>query len=170
MKYTHKQSYFINLLGAIMKLHLSVNKSSMNGYLNLDPAPIDPNSQPAFTGSFTNLSALVEDSECTEILADDILDYIVAKNIHPSLEYWTKLLRHGGKLIVGGTDLYEVAKAIVNQSLKIREANELIHGTSIQHISQISMLDLCELIKSLGLNIIVKRTNGFKMVIEAVRN
>ncbi len=152
-----------------MKLQLSVNKAPLNGYMNLDRSPVDPDSQPAFTGTFLNLSALIEESECTEILADDLLDYIPADEIMASLEYWVKLLRHGGKLIVGGTDLYEVSKAVSNQTLNIKEANEVLHGSGVERINQLSIVDLLELLKSLGLNIITRRINGFKMVVVAVR-
>lgn len=152
-----------------MKLQLSVNKSPLNGYLNLDPAPVDSDSQPAYTGTFKDLSALVEISECTEILADEVLDYISTKDTFVVVEYWSKLLRHGGKLIIGGTDLYEVSKAVVNQTLNIREANEILHGIGVERINQMSILDLCEILKSVGLKIMSKRINGFQMVVTAVR-
>lgn len=152
-----------------MKLQLSVNKAPLNGYLNLDPKPVNPEEQPAFTGNLLDLTAIVETSECTEILADDILDFITAENTFPTLEYWSKLLRHGGSLIVGGTDLYEVSKAVTNQTLNIREANEILHGTGIDHINQMTIIDLCEILKSLGMKIVSKRINGFKMVVIAQR-
>ena len=152
-----------------MKLQLSVNKAPLNGYLNLDHSPVRPEEQPAYTGTFGDLSALVEISECKEILADEILDFISAKDTFVILEYWSKLLRHGGYLIVGGTDLYEVSKAVSNQTLNIREANEILHGIDIKRINQMSIVDLCELLKSLGLKIMSKRINGFKMVVTAVR-
>ena len=84
-----------------MKLHLSVNQSPLNGYLNLDTKPIKPDKQPTFTGTFTDLYDMIEQSECTEILADNILDYIISKDVYSTLEYWVKLLRHGGTLIIG---------------------------------------------------------------------
>lgn len=152
-----------------MKLQLSVNKAPLNGYLNLDPSPVDPDVQPAYTGNFGDLSVIVEISECTEILADEVLDFVSAEDTYPSLEYWSKLLRHGGSLIVGGTDLYEVSKAVVNQTLNIREANEVLHGVGVARINQMSIVDLCEILKSLGLIIISKRINGFKMVVTAER-
>ncbi len=152
-----------------MKLQLSVNKAPLNGYLNLDTLPVNPESQPAFTGTFGDLSLFVEISECTEILADEILDFISTKDIFTTLEYWSKLLRHGGSLIIGGTDLYEVSKAVFNQTLNIREANEILHGTHTQRINQMSIIDLCEILKSLGLTIMSKRINSFKMVVVAVR-
>ena len=152
-----------------MKLHISVGKAPLNGYLNLDTAPINPEEQPAFTGSLLDLTVMVEESECKEILADDILDYVTAENTYATLEYFIKLLRHGGCLIVGGTDLYEVSKAVTNQTLNIREANEILHGINADRVNQMSIIDLCEILKSLGLKIMSQRINGFKMVVTAVR-
>lgn len=152
-----------------MKIKLSVNDKPMNGYISLDPVPADPSIQPAFSGSFADLTAVVNMAECTEILADDILDYIHISDMYNVVQHWCGLLRHGGKIIIGGTDIAEVAKAIAIKAIDNKQANLILHGSRVRKASQISMDDLVSLLKSFDLKITKKRLNGMKMVVEAVR-
>ncbi len=152
-----------------MKINISINKPALNGYLNLSPM----GGENQCVGQITNLNGLAEDAECTEILADDILDFIPSNEILNVLRHYTSKLRHGGKLTIGGTDLHSLCQAIVTKQLNCVEANHLLHGQQdgpwAFKYGQINMDDLVKLLSDLGLQITKKRLNSFKMCVEAVR-
>lgn len=152
-----------------MKLHISINKAPLNGYTNISPM----GGEEKFICNPKNLEGLVEDAQCTEIIAEDILDYIASNDILNFLTYYVKKLRHKGKLIIGGTDLYSLCKAVVTKNLNVLLTNHLLHGEQTHpwdfKYGQISLDDLVDLLKSLGLKILKKRVNGYKMVVEAER-
>lgn len=151
-----------------MKLLLTVGGLSQDGYVHVDPVPGSEDT-PAFQGNFNNLTAVCDFGECREILATDIMDYVRADDVFSTLEHLSKLLAHGGKLIIGGTDLYELAKAIMNQTIDLREANVILYGNVVRKMGQLSLDHLTELLLSFGLKIHHKRVNGLNMVVEAVR-
>ena len=152
-----------------MKVHINVGKPAINGYINLDPM----GGEDKCVGQITNINGIAEDAECTEILADDILDFIPSNEILNTLRHYVGKLRHGGKLIIGGTDLHSVCQAIVTKQLNCVEANHLLHGeqnnTWAFKYGQINLDDLVKLLSDLGLKIMKKRLNSYKMCVEAIR-
>ena len=88
------------------------------------------------------------------------------EKIEELIDSWIKKLRHGGKLVIGGVDAFEVCRAVAHTSLSIKEFNQIIHeGRS----SQISISELSEILSRKGLTILKKRLSGFNMIVEAQR-
>ena len=119
------------------------------------------------------LDDVVSDAECTEITADEILDYIPHGQHLAVIQHWVSKLRHGGRIKVGGTDLYEVAKVVMNQLVTNQEANLLLHGNhqhawDIKH-GQMTLNQVVSILRDLGLHIEKQRLNGTKMLVEANR-
>lgn len=120
-----------------------------------------------------NLDAYVDDSEADEIVALDVLDYLPLPDIDNALSNWIKKLRHGGTLVIGGTDIYEVSKAFSQYRLDIHRTNHLLHGEQTKPYlikrGNFTALGLCDFLEAKGLEIQKKRVNDFHMIIEAKR-
>lgn len=152
-----------------MKLHLSINSTPINGYTNVSPT----GGENTVLSRIDNLEGIVDEAECTEILAEDVMDFFPASRILDILKYYTSKLRHGGKIIIGGSDFQSVCKCIITKRLDAVEANKILYGTQNStwefKSGMISLDDLTDLLRGLGLKIIHKRLNNCKMCVEAVR-
>ena len=71
---------------------------------------------------------IAEDAEVTELVANDILEYIPLTQLNEFLAAMITKLRHGGTMIITGVDSYSVAKDYVAHKLSIEDFNILIHG------------------------------------------
>ena len=82
-------------------------------------------------------------------------------------------LRLKGKLIIGGNDIYEIAKNLVVGGIDSLEANHLLFGKIEQtwEIKRccINIQDLVDLLNQLGMKIVKKQLVGMKMLVEAIR-
>jgi hypothetical protein len=158
----------------MMKIRLAVNEKPLVGYVNVDPAPQEVlQGQTVEIRDIKDLTGVCEPSECTEIRAEDVLDYIPFEQLGGVLTGWTYALRHGGKLVIGGTDAMSVSRAYLSGDVNTKQYNELIHGAGYHpwamKSGQVNMSELSEILERLGLQVIKKRFNGFKMTVEAVR-
>lgn len=156
-----------------MKINLLRNTNDvLSGYLNIDPFTMGTDTDKV-AGGLTDLSYHVDDAEASEIIARDILDYFDPPTGDRALENWIRKLRHGGKLVVGGTDLYEVAKAITNYSLLPEAANKLLYGSFTQPWEMkkhsTCLLATASWLEVKGLHVIKKRLNNFSYCVEAQR-
>ena len=83
-----------------MKLQITIHDQPMSGYQYINPM---------YGQDIYNLDNIVSDNECTEIFADKIIDFISISNMFNMVSHWIKKLRHGGILVIGGTDCYELS-------------------------------------------------------------
>ena len=125
-------------------------------------------------GHYLNdISNLVEDNECLEILAPTIINYLPFNQLQQIITGWVSKLRHGGKIVLGGTDLYEISKRVTRGEIDTDLANVLIYGqqTGVWDVkrSQLNLKDVSDLLSHLGLKIITKKLDGIDMVVEAIR-
>lgn len=152
-----------------MKIFISVGSAHMNGYLNIDPIGGDNKT----SMDFRNLDPVCDTAECTEICAPDILDYIHISEIMNVLTNWISKLRHGGTIIVGGTDFYEAASGLVSGQLDTVEFNKIVYGVHPLHpIIKSGMFtrhDIESILREHGLKIIHKRVESRKFIVEAKR-
>ncbi|SVC80422.1 uncharacterized protein METZ01_LOCUS333276 [marine metagenome] len=144
----------------------------LHTHLNLDPFTSDE-TDVIIRADVKNLDNFVDDAEAQEIVALDVIDYIPLGDINNVIKHWVSKLRHGGSLIIGGTDLFEVSKSFTQYRLGITETNQLIHGEQskpylIKRVNFTAM-GLIDYLDSLGLNLQKKRVNNFHMTIEATR-
>lgn len=152
-----------------MKVFIGIGNSHMNGYLNIDPL----GGEGKQSLDFRNLDPVCDTAECTEICAPDILDYIHISEVIDVLRNWVSKLRHGGTLIVGGFDAYEVCCGVVSGQLDTIEFNNIIYGVRPLHpIVKCGMFtrhDIESILRELGLQIIHKRVESRKFTVEAKR-
>lgn len=140
-----------------MKLNICVNGQYKEGYKNIEPR--------------SNIDDVVETAECEEIFASDIMDYIPSEIVYDTLKNYVSKLRHGGRIILGGTDLVLLSKEIVTHRLNLVEANKILHGANgeVKKNGQISLSDLDDILKSFNLKVMKRRIDGIKFYIEGVR-
>ena len=79
----------------------------------------------AMNGAELDLSRF-SNNECTEIIADSILDAVPVQYIAQSLKMLIDKLRMGGKLVIGGTDLRLFCKHVLNQTISPSDANVIV--------------------------------------------
>jgi hypothetical protein len=151
-----------------MKINLILDGHPLSGYKNIDPHGYGDEAKTV--GDLENLHDIVEDAEATEILALDIIDFLPLNSVEPAISHWISKLRHGGKIAIGGKDLWQISKASYQKILGLAEANEVIHGTQERpRISHLTIDILIEILEKQGLQIIKKRINKFDMTVEAQR-
>ena len=143
----------------------------LSGYLNVDPHTFGV--EGVNTGDVTDLDGYVNDSEATEILELDIIDFLPLDMAGKAMHNWVKKLRHGGKIVVGGTDVSLVCMMFNKKALDLTQFNKIIHGEQKSgwdfKASHLSIKELAELLEGLGLNILKKRHSHFQMSVEAQR-
>ena len=157
-----------------MKVNITVGSSHhLNGYLNIDPITGGEEGAEAVKCDIRNLDNLVLDSQCYEIIAEDVMDYLTMEDASLALSNWVQKLRHGGKIIIGGTDIYEASKQFNQGVIPIRDYNNIIHGT-MDHpwevkLSHNTVANLEAGLRLHGIKILKRRINGLSMVIEGER-
>lgn len=153
-----------------MKIFITIGSQPLNGYINIDPSGGDGKK----SMDFRSLDDISEPAQCTEICAPEILDYIHHSEIMPVLQNWVSKLRHGGTIIVGGTDCYEVAKGIVSCQLDTVVFNKALFGLSPQFpfikLGMYTRHDIESILRNFGLKIIHKRINNRTYTVEAKRD
>lgn len=144
-----------------MKLNITTkrNQEPVKGYQTVDfDADIDQ---------------IAEDSQCEEILALNVIDYISVANLDATVQLWVKKLRHGGIIKISGTDLFLVAKAIDNKSMDISTANLHLYGSQeTEDDFKLCCLEAGQIkltLQSLGLKVVKIRYNDPNYLIEAER-
>ena len=120
-----------------------------------------------------NLDHVADDSECNEIIAEDMVDFLSSDDLEKTIQHWVSKLRHSGKIVIGGTDMYEVCKHFFQKGISTKDANILIHGEQKEawdfRINQTTIENLESILSNLGIDILKKRSSNFKMVIEGER-
>ena len=151
-----------------MKINLILNGHPLSGYTNVDPHGFGEAGK--VVGDFTNLDDIVEDSEATEILALDVIDFLEPDSIEKTISHWVSKLRRGGKIVIGGRDLWQISKAVYYKLIDIKEANEAIRGGGdFARFNQSTIQELISVLESHNLKILKKRINKFDISVEAQR-
>jgi len=147
-----------------MKINITIGGADKNGYLNISALK---------DLEIRNLDEYVDNAECFEIIAEDIVDYMPKQELSKVLDNWVGKLRHQGMIVIGGTDVYEVCKMFAQEALSLEELNNLMHGEQSQgwdvRLNQLTLQQMCNELEGRGLKVLKKRINGFKFSVEAER-
>jgi len=147
------------------------NGSPLSGYTNVDPHSYDK--EDVVNGDITDLNDIVDDSEATEILVADVIDYLPRAMVAKTISHWVTKLRHKGRIVIGGHDIYEITKIMSQQGISAEEISDVLHGTQNHpwefKASHTTAADLAKTLEQHGLKILKKRVSGFKMIVEAIR-
>jgi hypothetical protein len=144
-----------------MKIQIITQSTPINGYTHINPE---------LGGNIQDIPC--ENNECVEIIADKICDYLPRNQLFKTLEYYLTKLRIGGKIVIGGTEVRELAKNLVLND-NYEEFNHLLFGRydspwSIKTgIS--SVIEISDFLASMGLKIIKKRIDRCTFIVEAHR-
>jgi len=151
-----------------MKLHLHQHPDdTLDGYVNVCLGIV-----PDYEGE---LDAAADDAEVTELVANNILEFVQLHQLLDLLKLIVRKLRHKGKLIVTGVDAYSVAKDYVNYKLSIEDLNILLHGRQRDNAQDVKMATLTMhglvnfLRNDMGLKITRQAIEEYEYVIEAER-
>lgn len=98
---------------------------------------------------------------------DDVLNSVPIDKVDDTFRQMVRLVKRGGSVIVNGTDIYEVSKALTNYNISIQEANHLLYNGVKSNCFSINFV--VETLKQYGLTIKTKRVNGYQYSVEAIR-
>ena len=144
-----------------MKIHVSIGGVSVGGYLEVNPKN---------GGNIVSLPC--PDGGADEILAEYVCDYLPRIQLSAVMSHYVKKLKPKGRLIIGGTELKELAKAVVLGD-DFESFNKIIFGSfeSVWDIKSgaTSVIEIVDILKQLGLTIVGKKLNGYKFIVEAIR-
>lgn len=111
-----------------MKVQLLINGRPSNGYMNIDVLA-NPQDQDRISGDIVNLDSLVDNNECEQLLAINVIDFIPLQIRQQVLTNWMGKIAHGGLLILSAMDLKEVARVIDNGQLSdVVGINQTVFG------------------------------------------
>lgn len=122
-----------------MKIQITIDQPEREGYLHA--SPMNPN----MGDKFLELHNVAHSCQVSEIYAPEILDALSFKDVEQYLRNWVDLLEPNGKILVGGTDVYILAKAALSRNLSIDNINTLLFDkpfftrsiTSIEYIKNL---------------------------------
>jgi len=153
-----------------MKVRITVGaEEKLNGYINLDPiSKFD-----SLDTDLRNLDGIVEDAECSEIIAEEVIDFVGRQEVYPILDHWISKLRHDGKIFLSFYDTRQIAKAFFRGKINLDEFNMIVHGTFSAswdiRLSHTTVEELSTFLESRGLVITKKTLDGLKATIGAIR-
>lgn len=160
----------------MVKLNLLLDnpKDCLSGYANVDPfAPEKDDPQGRLSCDVNNLDPVCDDGEASELVVTDILSYFPARDVDGMFAHWLKKLAHGGIIRITDIDLYDVGKALANRSLSVENANLLLYGEQAKDWQfrrcLLSVQTVVEVLKTRGMQILKKRTDSLRFVVEARR-
>lgn len=157
-----------------MKLNLLLDNPGdvRSGYVNVDPFAPDNDPQ-RVKADVSDLSAVVDAGEATEVVALDILDYFPGPAADAILGNWLSRLAHGGKLTLSVVDLREVCRAVLSGSATPEDANELLLGRQEKpwqyKKSAYTLAQLVEVLTNLGYRVLAKRNQQYRAVVTVER-
>lgn len=108
----------------------------------------------------------VSDNECELIMANDIVDTFTIDKIGELVMSLRKKMRMNGKLVLGGTDIRLLCKAIVNDQISEQEGSNIISTLS----SASNLTTLKAAVESVGLIVEATQISGIHYEVTAKRN
>ena len=153
-----------------MKIRISVGqREKLNGYVNIDPIRKFDD----VAVDIRNIDSIASDAECTEIICEDVIDFLHREESFTVLKHWAKKIRHKGKIVITSVDTHQVCKSFLDKEIDIDQFNKIVHGTFQApwdvRLSQTTLEELSSFLESNGLQVTKKRVNGIKLIVEAQR-
>ena len=153
-----------------MKIRITVgDDQKLNGYLNIDPiSKFDD-----IAVDIRNIDPIASDAECTEIICEDVIDFLHREESFTVLKHWVKKIRHKGKIVITSVDTHQVCKSFLDKEINIDQFNRILHGTFQApwdvRLSHSTLEELAGFLESLGLTITKKRISGIRTILESTR-
>ena len=113
-----------------------------------------------------DLNKTLDDGECTEIIALDVLDFLPLAQRGNFLNHLMQKLEIGAIMKVGGREINAVANAVGSGQINEETANACIYQGRQSMTTAVKTRDL---MKFIGLEITAAYNNGFNYIVEARR-
>jgi hypothetical protein len=115
----------------------------------------------------------IDDGECQELIVDNVIEYVPSEQTLAFAKLVMAKLAHGGTATIIGQDLYMVTEAFIRGEIDIISFNKLIYGQKNHawnfKLSGITLGDVNDICKSLGLNVLERRLDGYNFIIKVQR-
>jgi hypothetical protein len=151
-----------------MKLYLGLDIQPVSGHTTIDP--LGGEGKTAL--DFRSLDSVVDAGEC-EVINAKVLDHIHGSELYSTIQHWVSKLAHGGSIVLGGRDLLEVSKTVINGGSSNSDCNKMFYGVnnSAAGISKgmYEANEIAGILMELGLKLDKKRINGIDFIVEAHR-
>lgn len=151
-----------------MKIQLTINEPKIEGYYWASPKnEIFKNPE-----DFYNCWNFCMESQCTHFYAPSILDSFTTSDLEQVIPRYEKLISPGGKITIGGTDLYILSRESINRSKDLGEINNILFnkGYGIRSFTSIeSTRSFLQALKFSITNIDIDY-NNFNYVVEGIKN
>lgn len=156
-----------------MKVNLLIGGYPLNGYLNLDPLA-QPNDASKVNHTLENLDDIIDNNECTELLAYNVIDTFPINVRQQVLSHWLSKIEHNGVFVLSGLDINKAARLITSCDISIGDINTLLYGPCLNMWSinkgAWSLHDAINAIMSNGqFKILTKSFNGLNYIVKAQR-
>ena len=151
-----------------MKIQLTVNEPQIEGFKWASPAnDIFKNPE-----DFYNCWNFCMESQCTNFYAPLILDFFLTSEIEQLLPRYAKLIMPGGKIVLGGTDLYILARESTNRSKDLGTVNNILFNKGYNIRSFTSIESTRKFLQTLNFSItkIDLDYSNFNYTVEGVKN
>jgi hypothetical protein len=151
-----------------MKLYLGLDIQPVSGHTTIDPL----GGEGKVALDFRNLDNVADNGEC-EVINAKVLDHIHGSELYAVISHWVSKLAHGGSIMLGGRDLFEVSKRVITGESSNSDCNKMFYGVnnSATGISKgmYEANEIAGILVELGLEIDKKRINGIDFIVEAHR-
>jgi hypothetical protein len=145
-----------------MKIYFHVNKQPLNGYNNINLA--------TDVVDFQKLNNLCEPSECTEMILDEVLEYIQYHNIKDFISKLSSRIRLNGNFVIYFYHGDMILNAFENGIINHQQLNNIIFGRGKISKNSIINLDFIEqIIKDINFVIQSIEINNYKVILVAKR-
>ena len=155
-----------------MKINLVYGEGMFSaGFLNISPFP--QRDENFILADLSNLDMFVDDAEAEVIIANDVINFLPKPTVLSTIDHWLRKLRHGGRIVIGGTDLYELARDICKQSVDLKTVNNTLYGNEIMpwdtRRNSFYTESIVDYLQEKGLEILKQRVDKYNMIVEAIR-
>jgi hypothetical protein len=146
------------------KFRLAVDNQEISGFTLISP----------FKGhNPIQLNEYIDDGEASEIILENILEYIPSEQILNFFKSLSAKLSHGGTCTIISKDIIILAEAFTRGEISIIDFNKILFGNKTHawdfRISTITLADINDICKSLGLSILERKITGYDFIIKVQR-
>lgn len=151
-----------------MRIQLTVSEPNIPGYFWASPQ----NTELKNPDQFYNIWEYCMEGQATEIYAPSILEIFKVTDLEQIIPEWAKLLAGGGKLILGGTDFYILAREGIRRAKDLGMLNEILFNKPHSIQSLTSVESTRKFLESLnfGINKINIDHENFGYTVEGIKN
>ena len=145
------------------------NGTVLSGFINLDPLT-DKETDNLIRCDIRNLDEICENAECEQLIAEDVVSYFHFNEINEIMSNWISKLRHGGIMIIGGTDLSDTSRLLTTKRIDVMDANKILFGEADKtRKSSVSPKEMCAYLEGYGLKVLSKKLMDSHYMIKVVR-